>query len=159
MEARQLGVVGASALPPGFSQGGASGGGLRGSRGWGSSPDEDEHYRRNRVATPWVSSSSYRPLTVMSVSPLRQMLSSLLASSHHQLPTQIAVWLDLAPCSTSRRATHTSHLFNDCEPTAEFLDRLLRRSPGPALRVGQSDQTCHRQVANFVVEPRTSTWF
>ena len=32
-----------------------------GSQGWGSSSDEDEHYSGNRVATPWVSSSSQCP--------------------------------------------------------------------------------------------------
>ena len=41
------------------------------------------------------------------------------------------------PCSSSRRATLTSHLFNECEPIPEFLDRVLRRSPSPALMTDQ----------------------
>ena len=33
----------------------------RGNQGWGSSADEDEHYNRRRVPTPWVSLSSQPP--------------------------------------------------------------------------------------------------
>ena len=43
-------------------------------------------------------------------------------------------WHTRQPCSSSRRATLISHLHNDCEPAAEFLDRLPRRSHRPALR-------------------------
>ena len=40
-------------------------------------------------------------------------------------------------CSSSRRATLISHLYNDCEPDPEFLDRSPRRSPGLALKSDQ----------------------
>ena len=39
----------------------------RRSQSWGSSSDEDEHYRGNRVAIPWVSSSSQPLRYLMSV--------------------------------------------------------------------------------------------
>ena len=65
-------------------------------------------------------------------------------------------WRNHQPC---RRATITSHLFNDCESTAKFLDRLLRRSPRPALRTDQSNRRPTNQVADLVVAPKTRTWF
>ena len=50
------------------------------------------------------------------------------------------------------RATLTSHLFNECEPIAEFLDRVPRRSPGPALKPDQSKRRPTDNLQNFVVE-------
>ena len=56
-------------------------------------------------------------------------------------------WRSHQSCSCSRRATLISHLFNDCEPTPEFLERLaLIRSAQPA---------ADWKVADLVVEPRT----
>ena len=40
---------------------------------------------------------------------------------------------------SSRRATLTSHLFNECEPIPEFLDRVLRRSPVDQRNARQTD--------------------
>ena len=68
-------------------------------------------------------------------------------------------WRIHQPCSSSRRATLTFHLFHDFEPTAEFLDRLPHRSPGLALRTDQSDRRPTDQVADLVVAPKTRTWF
>ena len=58
-----------------------------------------------------------------------------------------------------KQTCHPSHLFHDFEPTAEFLDRLPRRSPGLALRTDQSNQRPTDQVADLVVAPKTRTWF
>ena len=70
-EDRKPGVRGGRCLLPSASTvargasgayGGASGASpRRGSRGWGSSSDEYEHYSGRRFNTPWVSSSSQPP--------------------------------------------------------------------------------------------------
>ena len=49
-------------------------------------------------------------------------------------------WRTHQPCSSSRRATLISQLYNDCEPAPEFLDRSPGRSPGPALKSDRSKQ-------------------
>ena len=86
----------------------------RGSQGWGSSTDEDEHYSRNRVATPWVSSSSQPPPPPAERIP-RLLSNFLLASIHHQLLTQIAVWLGFrtVDCPLRLRTDEAFSTFRD----------------------------------------------
>ena len=85
---------------------------------------------------------------------LRLRIDEALSSYREDDGDWYDAWHTHQPCSSSRRATLISHLYNHCEPAPEFLDRSFHRSP--CLEVRPAQPAPDRQMTHFVVEPWSS---
>ena len=92
---------------------------------------------------------SHHPLLMPTAHLLAFVQSTPFCDSALMKPCHLAAndwrdaWRTHPSCSSGRRATLTSHLFDYSETAPEFLDQSRRRSPGPALH---SDQRSRRKT-------------
>ena len=139
-----------------------------------SSSGEEEHYSGRRYNTSWVSSSSLPDVRIPTISVhLLPQSAAWLAFVQRSVRCDFALMRPSRLTATMTRTVKTlgilvsharqadvppflSHLFNECEPIAEFLHRVLRRSPSLALKPDQLHRCQTDKLQILVVEPQSS---
>ena len=159
-------------LPPATTQGASSGNPRRGSRGWGSSSDEDERYGGRRFNTPWVSSSS-QPDVRIPTTPQVQLHPRIQSPPFSDVDCSLAGFCTVDCPPRRRQGLARRHSYSPamlvkltCHPHFSTFQRVRAHSRVPGPRTSPFSQSClddrpaqpasDRQVAYFVEEPLSS---